>query len=72
MDEVEVVEVVAMEVEAMTEATAAVTTGEALTSLEALEAAGTRGGTTRASQSIGDQAEATGTPDPPGEVPGAI
>ena len=66
----EVVEVDAMEVEVMTAATAAVTVGEAATSLEGLEVAETRE-TIRASPSTGDQAAATGTPDPPGVAPGA-
>ena len=66
----EVVEVDAMEVEVMTAATAAVTVGEAATSLEGLEVAATRG-TTRASPSTGAPEEATGTPDPPGEAPEA-
>ena len=66
----EVVEVDAMEVEVMTAATAAVTVGEAATSLEGLEVAETRE-TIRASPSTGDQAEATGTLDPPGAAPGA-
>ena len=66
----EVVEVDAMEVEVTTAATAAVTVGEVATSLEGLEVAETRE-TIRASPSTGDQAAATGTPDPPGAAPGA-
>ena len=65
-----VVEEAAMEVEVMTAVTAAVTVGEAATSLEGLEVAASRE-TTRDSPSTGDQVEAMGTRVLPGEALGA-
>ena len=62
-----VVEVDAMEVEVMTEATAGATVGEAATSLEGLEVEQTRG-TIRGSPSTGGQVEDTATPALPGAV----
>ena len=64
------VEEAAMEVEVMTAVTAAVTVGEAATSLEGLEVAVRTRETTRDSPSTGEQAGATGTRDPPGAARG--